>query len=382
VAHDLIILGSGPAGAAAGVTAARAGLRVALVDRAAFPRDKLCGGGFTGRSRRHLVEIFGRDVEGDLFLPCRRMRLVADGVPLGEHPQAPAIWMTMRRDFDAMLHAEAARAGCEVFAPARIAELDPQAARVVLEGGPTLTAPLILGADGANSALARALFGRAYDPARIGFGLEVEVPRAAPDPGDAVEIDLAAAAWGYGWAFPKPGSMTIGVGGLQARNPDMRAHLDRYLARHGGGATPRCKGAFLPFGAFRPVPGQGRALLAGDAAGLVDPITGEGIAWAMKSGQLAAQASAKALAAGAPDRALALYTRALRPIHAELRRARTLRAMIYQPRLQPAFLRLLHREPGLQRRYLALLAGDLDYADLGWRAAPKLAARVLARAFA
>ena len=380
--HDLIILGSGPAGAAAGVTAARAGLRVALVDRAAFPRDKLCGGGFTGRSRRHLVEVLGRDIDDALFLPCRRMRLVADGAVLGEHPQAPTIWMTMRRDFDAMLHGEAARAGCEVFAPARIGSLDPQAASVTLESGVTLTAPLILGADGANSALARALFGRAYDPARIGFGLEVELPRDAATPGDAVEIDLAAAAWGYGWAFPKGGSVTVGVGGLQARNPDMRAHLDRYLARHGDRASPKCKGAFLPFGDFRKVPGQGRALLAGDAAGLVDPITGEGIAWAMKSGQLAAQAVVQALAAGAPDRALGHYTRTLRPIHSELRRARALRAMIYQPRLQPAFLRLVAREPGLQRRYLALLSGDLDYADLGWRAAPKLAVKVLRRAFA
>ncbi len=375
--HDLIILGSGPAGAAAGVTAARAGLRVALIDRASFPRDKLCGGGFTGRSRRHLIEIFGQDIDSDLFLPCHRMRLVADGVRLGEHPDAPSIWMTMRRDFDAMLHAEAARAGCEVFAPARIAALDPQAASVTLEGGGTLTAPLILGADGANSALARALFGRAYDPAQIGFGLEVEVPRDGPAPDDAVEIDLSAAAWGYGWSFPKARSVTVGIGGLQSRNPDMRAHLDRYLARHAGGATPKCKGAFLPFGDFRREPGQGRALLAGDAAGLVDPITGEGIAWAMKSGQLAAQAAVQALAAGTPDRALPLYTRALRPIHAELRRARTLRALIYRPRLQPAFLRLLQREPGLQRRYLALLSGDLDYADLGWRAVPKLAARIL-----
>jgi geranylgeranyl reductase family protein len=379
--HDLIIVGSGPAGAAAGVTAARAGLKVALIDRAAFPRDKLCGGGFTGRARRHMIRIFGHDVDDALFLPCRRMRLVADGTVLGEHAEAPTIWLTMRRDFDAMLQAEARQAGCEVFAPARIADLDPSATAVALRGGPTLTAPLLIAADGANSAVARALFGRAFDPARIGFGLEVELPRAAAGTGDAVEIDLAAAAWGYGWSFPKARSVTVGVGGLQARNPDLRARLDRYLARRGGGG-PRCKGAFLPFGDFRAVPGRGRALLAGDAAGLVDPITGEGIAWAMQSGHLAAGAAVAALAAGAPERALALYTQSLGPIQADLRRARRLRTLIYQPRLQPAFLRLLAREPGLQRRYLALLAGDMDYADLGWRAVPKLAARMLARAVA
>jgi flavin-dependent dehydrogenase len=120
-------------------------------------------------------------------------------------------------------------------------------------------------------------------------------------------------------------------------------------------------------------------LLAGDAAGLVDPITGEGIAWAMKSGQLAALAVAEARAAGRPDDALRRYARSLRPVQAELRRARALRALFYQPRLQPAFLRLLSREPSLQRRYLALLSGELDYADLGWRSLPQLALRILSR---
>ena len=374
--HDLIIIGSGPAGSAAGVTAARAGLRVALVDRAAFPRDKLCGGGFTGRSRRHLQQTFGIDI-ATTFPACRRMRLMADGAVLGEQDDAPPIWMTMRRELDAMLHAAAVAAGCQVHAPARLAAIDATSGTVTLAGGPVLQAPLLLGADGANSAVARALFGRAYDPARIGFGLEVELPRPGPAPQDAVEIDLAAAAWGYGWAFPKAASLTLGVGGLQARNPDLRARLDRYLGRHGAAGAPRCKGAFLPFGDFRKVPGRGRALLAGDAAGLVDPITGEGIAWAMKSGQLAADAARLALAQGRPDRALPLYTAALKPVHAELRRARALRAILYQPRLQPALLRLLGRDQGLQRRYFALLAGELDYADLGWRAVPRLAARLL-----
>jgi geranylgeranyl reductase family protein len=381
VRHDLIILGGGPAGAAAGVTAARAGLSAVVIDRAAFPRDKLCGGGITGRARRHMAQIFGLDTDGPLFLPCRRMRIAADGATLGAHADAPPIWLTMRRDFDALLLARAQAAGCAVIAPARIAALDPGAGRVTLADGRTVAAPLIIGADGANSALARALYGRAFDPGRIGFGLEVELPRDGPEPGDAVEIDLAAAAWGYGWAFPKPGSITLGVGGLQARNPDLRQRLARYLARRGGG-TARVRGAFLPFGAFRTTPGRGRALLAGDAAGLVDPVTGEGIAWAMRSGQLAARAAAAALAASAPDSALVRYATALRPVLTELGRARTLRSILYQPRLRPAVLRLIACEPVLQRRYLALLSGELDYADLGWRAAPRLAAKLLRRAVA
>ena len=101
----------------------------------------------------------------------------------------------------------------------------------------------------------------------------------------------------------------------------------------------------------------------------------------MKSGQLAALAAAEALADRRPDRALSRYQRALAPIRAELRHARALRWLFYQPLLQPAFLRLLAGEPRLQRRYLALLSGEADYADLGWRALPRLAARIAGRTF-
>ena len=378
--HDLIVIGAGPAGAAAGISGARAGLRVALLDKARFPRDKLCGGGITGRSRRHMREIFGCDVTADLFLDCRRVRLTAAGLPLGDIADAPPIWMTTRRRFDAMLLEMACTAGCDRLTGRKIVTLDTAAGTVLLEGGIRLAAPVIVGADGANSMVARALFGRAFNPARVGFGLEFEVP--GPVTGDRlVEIDLAAAAWGYGWAFPKREGLTLGVGGLHRRNPDLRRSLDTFAARHGVDPSRlRCTGAFLPFGEVRDVPGRGCVLLAGDAAGLVDPLTGEGIAWAMKSGQLAAQSAAAALATGAPDEALRRYVRALRPLHRELRRARLLRAMVYQRHLNPMFLRVLAREPSLQRRYLSLLSGDLDYADLGWRALPQLGLRLMRRA--
>ena len=379
--RDLIVIGGGPAGAAAGMTAARAGLDVLLVDKAAFPREKLCGGGFTGRSRRHMTEIFGRDVTPDLFLPCNRFRLVAGTSLVAEMADAPTIWMTMRRAFDAMLLDAAADAGCTLATGERIASFELDAGRVVLASGAEVSAPVIIGADGAASMVARRLFGRAHDPARVGFGMEVEVPRDCTEETDAVEIDLAAAEWGYGWSFPKAGSITLGVGGIHRRNPAMTATLDRFLCgRSREDARLRPRGAFLPFGEVRAVPGQGTTLLAGDAAGLVDPITGEGIAWAMKSGQLAAQSVAEALADRRPEMALPRYRRALAPIRAELRRARALRWLFYQPLLQPVFLKLLAGEPRLQRRYLALLSGEADYADLGWRALPRLAARMAGRA--
>lgn len=371
---DLIVIGAGPAGASAAVTARRLGLSVALVDKARFPRDKLCGGGITGRCALHLDRVFGSLPEA-LFLETRVVRLVAGARLLGEVADAPPLRMTMRQGFDAALMARAVAAGAADFTGVRIAGMTLEAGWVALADGRALRGRVLIGADGVNSAVGRALFGRAHDPARIGFGMEVE-HRGPVAP--VVELDLAAAEWGYGWAFPKPHGVTLGVGGVAARNADMRGAMAGYLARHGVAADQvRMKGHFLPFGDFLAEPGRGAVLLAGDAAGLVDPITGEGIGWAVHSGALAAEAAAEVLRAGAPERALEMYRRRLAPVHRELDRARRLRAVVYHPWLRGRFLTLLARQPRLQQRYLDLLAGKLDYADIRWSALPRLALRMM-----
>ena len=146
------------------------------------------------------------------------------------------------------------------------------------------------------------------------------IPRASasgwrsrpPPPGNAdrpLRIDFGAAHWGYGWDFPKSGSSTIGIGGVLSRNEDMKGAMAAYLDLLGQDPTQPVKGHHLPFGDFRRRPGRGAVLLAGDAAGLVDPITGEGIAYALKSGQLAAQAAVQALAEDAPRRPCAATAR-------------------------------------------------------------------------
>lgn len=380
---DLLVLGSGPAGSAAAITAARAGLSVAIIDKSAFPRDKLCGGGITGRSARYMTEIFGLEPGRDLFLPSTQFRLTFEGRTIGEEPQAPVLQMTMRREFDAELHARAQAAGAQVFAPVRVTAIDTDVPSVTLSDGRCLRGRILIGADGANSAVARALYGRAFDPAEIGFGLEVELDRDLTDD-NTTEIDLGAATWGYGWVFPKNDSITLGVGGVHAKNPDMKAHFRNYLAIHApqlDAEKVKCKGAFLPFGAYRKVPGRGPVLLVGDAAGLVDPITGEGIAWAMKSGQFAGEAAAESLRAGKP--AMDAYMHRLRYIHTEMAAARRIRALIYATPVRHYFPRAVERNPSMTRSYLKLLAGDIDYADLGhkvlWRIARRLGGSILRR---
>ncbi len=359
---DLIIIGAGPAGSAAAITARQAGLSAALIDKAKFPRDKLCGGLVTGRARTQYRETFGGDLDPDLFQAHSQIAFHAGDARLGEIQETPTLYLTMRRDMDAHLLGLAVAAGAANFTGQRIAEIDTDAPKITLGNGTVLTGKILIGADGVNSAVARALFGRAFDPARIGFALEVEAPPGSAT--DTIRIDFYAASWGYGWRFPKAGSTTIGVGGLQAPNPDMKAHLAKYQAALGDDDTCPVKGHFLPFGDYKRIPGRGRALLVGDAAGLVDPITGEGIAHALQSGTAAGLAAADAIAFGRPQSALRRYRRTLRPLHRGLRMAGWLRPLIFEPRLKPLFRRAFCRSSVVKGAYLRLLAGDVEYPGL------------------
>ncbi|MFP4405777.1 NAD(P)/FAD-dependent oxidoreductase [Rhodosalinus sp.] len=380
--YDLLVIGAGPAGAAAALAAARAGLRVALADRHAFPRNKLCGGGVTGRARAEAMALLGRPLPPSLLEPRGRFAFYAGGAALGEIEGVPPVWMTTRMGFDAHLVEAALAAGAADHTGRPVAEVEPDAPAVRFRDGDRLTARLIVGADGANSVVARALYGIPFDPARIGFALEVEAP--PPDaPEDApVRIDFGAADWGYGWSFPKSGSTTVGVGGLHARNPAMKTAMRAYMdLLDVDSARVKVQGAFVPFGDVRRVPGRGAVLLTGDAAGLVDPVTGEGIAYALASGRMAGESAARALAEGRPETALGQYHRALKPIRRSLGQARLLQHVIHGPALRDGFLSAFRRSGRLRYDYMRMLAGEMEYGDIALRTVrrlPALASRALA----
>ena len=310
---DVVVAGGGPAGSAAAYTVARAGLSVCLVDKAVFPREKLCGGGLTDRCRATFESVFGRPLPADIVDDQGQMAFFMAGERLSR--MEGRLGLTMRRAFDAHLVDLARDAGAVTLLGDAVDLLDEAARRVTLKSGRVLTFGHLIAADGVSSGVARQMFGAAFDPAAIGFGLEVEVPRTdLPSHPEDVEIDFGRADWGYGWVFPKHQTFTIGVGGVHRRNPDMKAKLAAYLTAKGlDPAAYKVKGQYLPFGSCRPSPGRGRVLLCGDAAGFVDPITGEGIGYAMESGAAAGAAIARAVAAGKPGRAFADYALATAP---------------------------------------------------------------------
>lgn len=361
---DLVILGAGPAGTSAAVTARALGLSVALVDKARFPRDKLCGGLVTGRCAQHLAAIFGPGTGADLFDTCRDFEFHMNGTPLGRLQDMPPAHLTMRRDFDNLLYSRALAAGAADFTGRRVAALDLPGNRVRLRTGENLRYGCLIGADGVQSITARALFGAPFDTRRIGFALEIEDTSASARVGQPVRIDFAAADWGYGWAFPKRGGTTIGLGGIHARNSDMKARLAAYLDILGVEPGVAVKGHFLPFGGYRNRPGRGNVLLAGDAAGFVDPLTGEGIGHAIHSGALAARAVSEALATCRPDSAATRYRRKTRPVRRALRTARLLRPLVFARPLTPVFSAGFATSRSLRQDYIRLLAGEIDYGPI------------------
>ena len=370
---DLIVIGAGPAGSTAARVAAGLGLRVALVDKARFPRDKLCGGAVTGRGLRYYAEAFGQPRPDVPFRDISAITFGADGADLATLPEVPPVHLTMRRAFDAALVAQALAAGAADYTGCRYSALDPDGVSLTIDGQ-VLQAELLVAADGVNSSVARQLYGSAFDKDRIGFALEVERPETGTH--QELRIDFGAVANGYGWQFPKVGGVTVGIGGQMRRNEDFRTALDRYLTQLGLPGDSPVKGQFLPFGEVRRQPRGLRLVFAGDAAGLVDPVTGEGIAYAMRSGDRAARAAAEVLAQGAPRRFSRAYGRRMRPVHRAINQARMIHPLIYSPFFHRGFLAGFRASSSLRQDYMRLLAGETEYGAILRRVLRRLPAHV------
>ena len=171
---DIIVIGAGPAGSSAATWAAKQGRSVALIDKATFPRNKLCGGLFTERSRTYYHEIFGQDVNLAHAVTREEIAFWHDGRELAVLSDIPPLHLTMRLDLDSAMFAHALDAGVEDFTGQAIAALTETA--VKLPAGTTLTAAVIIGSAGVNSLVARQLFGKSFAPKTFGFGPPLEAP--------------------------------------------------------------------------------------------------------------------------------------------------------------------------------------------------------------
>ena len=343
----MVVVGAGPAGAAAALAAARAGARTVLLEREAVPRYKRCGGGLIGATQAALATA-GVDVTPLERDRVGRLTFTHSGDATFTRESAPFLPMVMRSELDAALVRVAVEAGAELRTGVAVTAYEQDAGGVLVRTRQgSVRAGAVVGADGSGSRAA-AHVGVVSEQVDLGLEAELPAPAAADWDGRAL-LDWSPVPGAYGWVFPKGDTLTVGVIGDRACGPALREAYRFFVAGLGldlarahveGGHLTRVRAPGSPLV-------RDRVLVAGDAAGLLEPWTREGISFALRSGALAGHA-----AATGPSAYPTAVAAALGPEMAAGRRA--LRAFTRSPRLVHEVLRSL---PGTWELFTRLVSG-------------------------
>ncbi|HEY7294938.1 MAG TPA: geranylgeranyl reductase family protein [Dehalococcoidia bacterium] len=366
--YDAIVVGAGPAGSTAARELAARGGSVLLLERARFPRDKPCGGGVTPRAAKllpfDLSPVVERSVDGVYFsLKLRE----------GFARRSPSVLtvLTQRRRLDAFLVQQAEQQGA-IFHDGDAAtgvELRADGVTVVSRGG-RQHGRVLIGADGANGVVAR-LTGLA-GTRDLAVALEGNVPCDGAFPQrwqHLIGMDLGGIPGGYGWLFPKGDHLNVGVGGWQYLAGGLRHRLDELCAFYGlqRERLVDLRGYQLPVRRPGAPLARGRVALAGDAAGLLDPLSGEGIYAAIYSGRLAASEATALLEgrAASLDGYAAAIERELTP---DLVASRRFQDLFYL--LPGVYVALLRRSDRIWALLAGLIRGEQSYVGFKRRLGP------------
>ncbi|HWC28517.1 MAG TPA: geranylgeranyl reductase family protein, partial [Dehalococcoidia bacterium] len=341
---------------------AKAGARVLLLDRAEFPREKPCGGGVTARAYERAPVDLTPVVE-------QVVNKVRFSYRLGghfdyEYPQA-LVYMTQRLRMDEYLMSQAVEAGADFHGGSvvRNIELAKDSVRLSVNGD-TYEAATLVGSDGANGIVARSAGLHPVEEPPV--ALEANFPyageRVPNEWSEMLALELGSMPGGYGWSFPKSDHFNVGCGGWHAQGSKLRTHLAKLRNHYGLQATPmlNIRGHHLPTRDEGAPIVRGRVLLVGDAAGLVDPMSGEGIYSAFVSGHLAAARLLRFLDGADAD--LFPYEAAVeRELMDDIRAAKLLRdAYHYTP--GPCYF-MLRRSDRFKVMLCQLITGEHSYAS-------------------
>ncbi|MGW3014124.1 geranylgeranyl reductase family protein [Streptomyces sp. NPDC001219] len=293
---DVVVVGAGPAGASAAHAAACTGRRVLLLEKADLPRYKTCGGGIIGPSRDSLPPGFELPLRDRVHAVTFSLNGRLTRTRRSKHM---LFGLINRPEFDAGLVESAKDAGATVRTGVTVSRVEQHGAEVP----DRRTVAVVLGDD--EVVLARAVIGADGSAGRIGghvgvkldqvdLGLEAEIPVPAPvaeDWAGRVLIDWGPMPGSYGWVFPKGDTLTVGVISARGEGAATKRYLEDFIGRLGlagfepsisSGHLTRCRAEDSPLS-------RGRVLVCGDAAGLLEPWTREGISFALRSGRLAGE---------------------------------------------------------------------------------------------
>jgi geranylgeranyl reductase family protein len=362
--HDVIVVGTGPAGAVLAYLLAKRGLDVLILERATLPRYKSCGGGVTWKAMQNLPfdasAVFEQKaIGGVVTFAGQQLLKVEVGWPIA--------WLVMRDRFDHYLVQQAVLAGARLVEGISVVDVEDRGDRIVVtttEG--ELQAQLLAGADGVNSIVARSI---GLMPDReVGVAVEAELavsPASLEAQGAYATFDFGALPGGYGWIFPKRDHLSVGVfKAIPGKAIGLKRALEKFIASEAVLLDPKIlhlQGHQIPLGGRIRTLHKGRVLLVGDAANLADPWMGEGISYAVVSAHLAAEKMYYALDSKEID--LSGYTTLINAsITPQLLSARLFARAVYA--LPEMCSNLISKSPFMQEIVFGVIRGDRTFKEL------------------
>jgi len=345
---NTIIIGGGPAGSSCGIELLKGHNDVCIIDKAIFPRKKLCGGLVTEKTIDALKEIVLEfDISKFVCNHSNFIEMFNGNEKIVETDTNTKLYFTERDKFDNELIQYYKKMGGNILENTKIIKIDTKNRLVYTSGDKIIRYNYLIGADGANS-LTRKKLGMKLNS--IGFSLEVDIPKnKLKDINNNTQIHFGILENGYGWVFPKGDYYTIGIGNKYSKSVDYKKILFLYLEILGicnfEEIVP--KGAFIPFGDVVENPvGLENIFLVGDAAGLVDPINGEGIYFALSSGREAA----KAILSDNTNKTLE-YLKRFKNLKKYVVEGNKLQKTFYKPFIQKIFYKLAKEHPNFVKFY-------------------------------
>lgn len=359
---DVIIAGGGPAGSLAAYELATKGISVLLFEKAVFPRYKVCGAGLTHK----ILNEIPFSVDPVLETSIHSVRFSCGyGEVFTRTSDQPLMYCTMRADLDRYLLEQAGQAGADLRYGIRVTGFTQDQSGVVVETtAGSFQARLLIGAEGASGTIARAAGLR--DHLMQGLAWEAELkPRQdfLTQYGQTVFLDWGTFPGGYGWIFPKRNHISVGVGGPASLSAAMMPYYHRFLDSAGitTAETISLKSWPIPVRVRRTAFHRCHVMVTGDAAGLTDPLTGEGIYYAVRSGKLAAEAAIGYLS-GRTDSLQSYSVAVNEDLMGDLTEANRIKALFN------TVPKTIHRWVGTSdrawRAFGKVLRGERNYADV------------------
>ncbi|MEE9543950.1 MAG: geranylgeranyl reductase family protein, partial [Thermodesulfobacteriota bacterium] len=359
--YDAIVVGLGPAGSMAAYELSKKGLRVLGLDKASFPRFKSCGGCVSVKVDPivdfDFSDLIEDTVNGISFTFKSKRRLDIDSTK-------PIAYNVSRDRFDSFLVDKARGAGAEVIEGARVKAIRNFSDGVEVDAdGKIFKASYLIGADGAGGVVGREVLDMDYKESHL--SITAEFP-ATPSEIDRLRgrclVDFGSVPYGYGWIFPKTKTFSVGIAGYSTKvKGKLKGYFKSFTESHPvlrGLEGTETKGWFIPVYHGRDQKLlKGRTLVVGDAAHLVDPFLGEGIYYAMRSGQIAAEAVEGALS-GVMEGLEYYGERVAEEFYSEFEANDGLVRLIYKyPRV---WYRMVEMEPGVMEKYYNVLRGEME----------------------